>query len=107
MTQPTYGDLFGTGANFNESTQKIEIPLSALASAGLNATNPTAVNALAAIIKNSHGWLDANQDEQVMATASLESIAPVPRNEIDKTEFSYTLNFYGNYQAPTFDPDEV
>ncbi len=107
MTQPTYGDLFGSGANFNESTQNIEIPLSALASVGLDATNPTAVNALGAIIKNSHGWLSANQDEQVMVTASLDNFAPVERNEVDKTEFSYTVNFYGNYQAPTFDPDEV
>ena len=48
MTQPTYSDLFGAGAAINEATNKLEIPLTALAAAGLDAENPTATNVLGA-----------------------------------------------------------
>ncbi len=107
MAQPTFENLFGTGATFNPTTNTLEIPLSALAGSGLDATSPTATKTLGAIVKNAHSWLEANQDEEIMVTASVDNFAPVERNELDKTQFSYTVNFYGDYQTPTFDPDEV
>ncbi len=107
MAQPTFENLFGTGATFNPTTNTLEVPLSALAGSGLDATSPTATNTLGAIVKNAHSWLEANQDEEVMATSTLSIFSPIERNEEERTEFGYTVNFYGDYQAPTFDPDEV
>ena len=107
MPQPTYSDLFGTGAAINQATGKLEIPLTALAAAGLDAENPTATNALGAVVKNAHGWLETNEDEGVMVASTLSTFAPVDRNEEERTEFGYTLNFYGDYNVPTFDPDQV
>jgi len=107
MSQPTYSDLFGAGATINEATGNLEIPVTALTAAGLDAENPTATNSLGAIVKNAHSWLSTNEDEQVMVTSTLSTFAPVQRNEVDRTEFGYTLNFYADYQTPTFDPDEV
>lgn len=107
MVQPTYANLFGTGATFNTSTNKLEIPLSALATSGLNATEPTALEAFAAITKNGHAWLSTNTDAAVMADSSLNIFAPTTRNDEPKTQFGYTVNFYGGYAQPTFDPDEV
>ncbi|BAY10298.1 hypothetical protein [Calothrix sp. NIES-2098] len=107
MTQPTYANLFGTGATFNTSTNKLEIPIAALAESGLDATEPTALEAFAAITKNGHGWLSTNTDAAVMADGTLNIFAPTTRNGDPKTQFGYTLNFYGSYSTPTFDPDQV
>ncbi|MGF1963024.1 MAG: hypothetical protein RMX99_026445, partial [Aulosira sp. DedVER01a] len=94
-------------ATFNTGTNKLEIPIAALAESGLDATEPTALEALGAIIKNSHSWLSANTDEAVMANSSLNIFAPTTRNSLPKTQFAYSVNFYGSYASPTFDPDEV
>ena len=107
MAQPTYSDLLGAGATINQTADRLEIPLTALAAAGLDAENPTATNVLGAIVKNAHSWLETNEDEEVMVASTLSIFAPVQRNEQDRTEFGYTLNFYGNYETPDFDPDEV
>jgi len=107
MSQPTYSDLFGAGAAINQATGNLEIPLTALAAAGLNEADPSATSALGAIVKNAHSGLSTNEDEEVMVTSTLSIFAPVQRNEEDRTEFGFTLNFYANYDAPTFDPDEV
>ncbi|MDJ0677029.1 MAG: hypothetical protein QNJ36_16880 [Calothrix sp. MO_167.B42] len=107
MPQPIHSDLFGAGASINQATGNLEIPLIALATAGLNTENPSATGTLGAIIKNAHSWLSANVDEEVMVTSSLEEIAPIDRNGQERTEFGYTINFYADYEAPIFDPDEV
>lgn len=107
MAQPTYENLFGSGAAYNSGTSKLEIPLTALATSGLDATDPTALETLAAIVKNAHSWLSSNTDEEVMATSEINIFAPSTRNDQTKTQYGYTLDFFGNYTAPTFDPDEV
>jgi hypothetical protein len=107
MAQPTYAELFGTGATFNSGASRIEIPLTGLSASGLNATEPTALEALASVTKISSAWLSANTDETVMAGCDTTQFAPVQRNGLNKTQFQYALSFYGNYTTPTFDPDEV
>ena len=81
MAQPIYSDLFGAGAFFNQATGQLEIPLTALTAAGLDAENPTATNVLGAIVKNAHRWLETNEDEEVMVASTLSIFAPVQRNE--------------------------
>ncbi len=103
----TFEQLLGTGANFNAATSTLEIPLTALAESGLDGTEPTALQCLAAIIRNAHNWLSANTDQTVMADSALNPFAPVERNGQNKTQYQYSLNFYGDYSTPVFDPDEV
>ncbi len=103
----TFEQLYGTGANFNAATSTLEIPLAALAQSGLDATEPTALESLAAIAKNAHAWLSTNTDQTVAADAEVRAFAPIFRNDEDKTQHQYSLNFYTPYTTPTFDPDEV
>lgn len=107
MPQPTFAELFGTGSTFNAVDSRIEIPLSALIASGLSATAPTALEALAAIVKTAHPWLNTNTDEAVMAASTKNTFAPSTRNNELKTQHGYTLDFYGSYTEPTLDPDEV
>ncbi len=103
----TFEQLYGTGAIFNTDTLTLEIPLTALAQSGLDAIEPTALETLAAIAKNAHAWLSTNTDETVAADSEVRAFAPTFRNNEDKTQHQYSLNFYTPYTAPTFDPDEV
>ncbi len=104
---PTFEEIYGTGATFNTATSTLEIPLTALAQSGLNATNPTPLQTLGAIARNAHAWLSTNTDETVMADSDLNPFAPIQRNGEDKTQFQYSINFYASYTTPEFDPDEV
>lgn len=107
MPQPSYSDLFGAGSQWNAATNRLEIPLSALQSAGLTNNSPTALEAYSGIIKNGHTWLSSNTDQAVSATSDLTISAPIPRNGIPKTQFQFATRFYGSYSAPEFLPDQV
>lgn len=108
MSQPTFTELFGTGATYNSSTDKFEITKAALEAAGITlASSATAIEILGAITKNAHDWLVDNTDEAVMATSSLEISAPFFRNDLDRTSFIFNLQFLGAYLAPEFDPDDL
>ncbi|MEH1862048.1 MAG: hypothetical protein V7L21_29510 [Nostoc sp.] len=105
MPQPAIIDLFGTGSAY--ASGNLSIPLSALNAAGLSNNSPTALEIFAAIIKTGHTWLNSNTDTTVMATSDLTSVAPITRNSTAKTQFQYAVKFYGPYNAPEFDPDNI
>ncbi|MEH2119020.1 hypothetical protein [Nostoc sp.] len=105
MTQPLITDLFGAGASFSGSPKVLQIPLTALPA--LTGANPTPLEIYAAIVATAHPWLNANTDASVLATSDLTNNAPIVRNGTPKTQFQYALRFYGNYAAPTFDPNSI
>lgn len=108
MAQPTITDLFGVGAVYNATTNKLEISQAALQAAGItNAATATPLEYLGAIAKTAHTWLEPNLDETVNATSRVDISAPFFRNNIQKTSFIYNLQFFGAYTAPTFDPDDL
>jgi hypothetical protein len=108
MAQPTAENLFGTGANYNATTDKFEITKAALEAAGItNAATAAPIEIYAAIVKNAHSWLVSNTDEAVLAASSLSVSAPFFRNGVDKTSFTYQAQFFGAYNAPAFDPDDL
>lgn len=106
MPQPTYADLFGPGATLDGSNN-LTIPYAALQAAGISGNPPAALESYAAVTKTASTWLAANTDEAVQASVEQRITAPSVRNGVDRTEFVYSTSFYGNYNAPTFDPDEV
>jgi hypothetical protein len=108
MTQPTFPDIFGTSSDLSLQTETITIYLSDLVGVSLDTPDPTKpLNVLAAIIAKANVWLAANTDLSVNAASSLEVLAPINRNNADKTEFTYQLVFYAPYDAPSFDPDSI
>lgn len=108
MAQPTLEDIFGTLSAVNQDTGNLEISYSALNQMGLyNFNDQYPLTLLAAIIKRANEWLEANQDQAVKATSTYTSSSPSNRNGVDKTEFAFSFSFYGNYQTPTFDPDDL
>lgn len=104
--QPGITDLFGAGATLDGSNNLL-IPYTALQAAGGSGNPPTALEYYGGIVKNAHAWLEANTDASVMATSSLRITAPIQRNSTDRTQFTYSEVFYGDYSSPTFDPDQV
>lgn len=108
MAQPTLEELFGIGTTYNEVTEKLEIPKAALGISGLDLVGSfAAVGLLAAITKNAHAWLVTNEDELVRAASRLDYSAPFFRNEQEFSSFIYNLQFFGRFQQPEFDPDDV
>jgi hypothetical protein len=108
MPQPKYSDLFGIGAAYNIDTDKFEISKAALEAAGINnARTAQAIEVLGAIVKNAHAWLALNQDEKVMAASRLDISSPLFRDNLEKSSFIYNMQFFGNYLAPIFDPDDL
>jgi hypothetical protein len=103
VAQPTLIQLFGTGTTI--SSGNLVVPLSALASVGLSDQDPLGI--FGAIIKIGGDWIAANTDESVMASCEKSTFAPITRNNLEKTQYNYNLAFYGSYQAPTFDPDDL
>lgn len=108
MAQPTFVNLFGVDAVYNNATNKFEISKASLEAAGItNAATATPIEILGAIAKTSHAWLVANLDETVNAASRLDYSAPFFRNDIEKSSFNYNLQFFGNFSTPVFDPDEL
>lgn len=108
MAQPTFTDLFGAGATYNPATNNLEIPKAALENAGIaDAATATPIEILGAVTKLSHDWLSVNTDEAVMANSRLDTSSPFFRNNVEKTSFIFNLQFFGNYNAPIFDPDDL
>ncbi|WP_375469539.1 hypothetical protein [uncultured Nostoc sp.] len=105
MGQPLTTDLFGAGATFSGSPKVLQIPLTALPA--LTGANPTPLEIYAAIVATAHTWLNANTDASVLAASDLTNTAPITRNSTQKTQFQYAVKFYGNYAAPTFDPNSI
>lgn len=105
MPQPTYENLFGTGAIWDATG--LHIPQAALASTGLSANPPSALELYAAIVKQVHGWLSTNTDQAVLASSDLTVQAPLIRNGIPRTQYQFSERFFGSYNAPEFDPDQV
>lgn len=106
MSQPTITDLFGTGANVDSGN--LIVNHDAFIAAGItDPSTATPLELLAAIIKIAAPWIEANTDTTVMSSASSYISAPATRNGLNKTQFNYTLAFYGSYTSPTFNPNEV
>jgi len=105
MSQPLIADLFGTGSTYDATAKKLDIPLSALPA--LTTANPTALELYAALVSYAHTWLNANTDQSVLATSDTTSQAPLTRNGVPKTQFQYTLRFFGPYSTPNFDPNAI
>jgi hypothetical protein len=62
----------------------------------------------AAIVKGAYErFFKTNTDESVQAVIEKSIYAPYTRNQIERTQFAYTCQFFGNYTAPDFDPDEL
>lgn len=103
MAQPSLSDLFGSGTTI--TSENLQIPLASLASVGLS--NQVPLSILAAIVVRSTDWLLANEDLAVRATSERVVFSPVVRNNVERTQYANTLVFFGNYQAPVFDPDDL
>lgn len=108
MGQPTIIQLLGTGATYNATTNKLEISKAALEAAGIsNPATASPIEYLGAIVKTAHDWLVTNTDEEVNSTSRLDTSAPFFRNNVQKTSFTFNLQFFGAYLAPSFDPDDL
>lgn len=106
MTQPSTNELFGDSAARldNSGNEYLYINLSDFQSLGLG-NAPSDLGILAAFIYKAHLWLSTNIDESVNAVSSLSISSPSNRNGVDKTSFSFTMEFFNAYDAPSFDPD--
>jgi hypothetical protein len=108
MAEPTFVNLFGTGSTYNSTSNKLEIPKAALEAAGVtDASTAKPIELFAALVTVANSWLSANTDQAVMAASRLSVNAPFQRNGVDKTSYTYQLQFFGAYNAPTFDPDDL
>lgn len=107
MPQPSFAELFGVGSNWDAVDNSLQIPLSALQQSGLSANPPSALEVYSALIKTAHTWLSANTDATVLATSDLTVQAPIVRNGQPRTQFQFSARFYGAYNAPEFDPDQI
>ena len=108
MAQPTFADLFGAASAYNGTSNKLEIPKAALEAAGVaNAATAQPIELFGALIAFAHTWLAANTDQAVMSASRLSVNAPFQRNAVDKTSYTYQIQFFGTYNAPTFDPDDL
>lgn len=107
MATPSITDLFGAGATWDANNNQLKIPFSALQAAGLSTNPPSALEVYSALVKNAHTWLNANTDQSVMASSDLTVQAPLTRNGTPKTQYQFATRFFGSYQAPEFDPDQV
>jgi hypothetical protein len=108
MAQPTAQDIFGQNVFYDEGQGNFQISSRDLQNSGLSyISEGSPIPILAAILKTASEWLENNQDEAVKATCSTYSSSPVNRNGIDYTEFNFSFSFFGSYEAPAFDPDEL
>jgi hypothetical protein len=108
MAQPTFTDIFGINSSLETMNGVITLSLADLQEASLDTPDYTKpLNVLAAIIAKANIWLEANTDLSVNAGSSMDVIAPINRNNADKTEFTYQIVFYGPYDEPIFDPDVI
>ncbi len=105
MAQPLITDLFGTGSTFDAAAKKVTIPLTALPA--LTNASPTPLEIYGAIIAYAHTWLNANTDLSVSAACDLNAQAPLSRNGTLKTQYQYSVRFFGPYTSPNFDPNQI
>lgn len=105
MTQPLIVDLFGVGSSYDSAAKKLNIPITALPI--LTTTNPTALEIYAAIVDTAYKWLSTNTDTSVMASCDTNAQAPITRNGSPRTQFQYSVRFFGPYNSPVFDPNSI
>jgi hypothetical protein len=107
MALPTLEQLFGAGATLTNGD--LTIPAAALIASGVD--NPATADALTlfgAVVKNAHSsYFATNNDASVMADIQYSAQAPAIRNNLFKTAFNFNCQFFGAYNVPTFDPDDV
>jgi hypothetical protein len=106
MSQLTIQQIFGANSYIDYPNNNFVINMSELISLGLD--SPSEINGipiLATLIYKAHLLLSANIDESVNALSSLSISSPSNRNGVDKTSFSFTMEFFSSYAPPTFDPD--
>lgn len=106
MAQPTLDDFFRFNSIIDTSgdSPTLTIDLGNYRSLGLDNTS-SALSIFAAIVFGAHNWLVANTDESVQANSTLSISSPTLRNEIERTSFVFALEFFNNYDIPTFEPD--
>jgi len=108
MAQPTINELFGSGSSFDPVLQQLTIPDDAFVNEGLLSlalAEPAQI--LAALVKRSSDALILNTDETVNVESTATVLAPATRNGIDKTLFSFIMEFYLPYSTPSFDASDV
>jgi hypothetical protein len=99
--------LFGDAADFDNSY--FRIPRDRLIEMGLDdPENSSGEEIFAAIVKGAYErFFKLNTNEAVQAAMDKSIYAPFTRNEIERTQFAYTCQFFGSYTAPDFDPDDL
>jgi len=108
MAQPTIEELFGTGSSFDSVAEQLIIPDNAFVDQGLPSlalAEPAQI--LAAIVKRSSDALILNTDETINVESTATVLAPATRNGIEKTLFSFIMEFYLPYLNPTFTASDV
>jgi len=108
MAQPTIEDLLGSGSVVDTSNLFVMIPEQVFTDNGLGSlATATPLEIAAVIIKTVNDWLTTNTDETVLADSNLTVNTPAIRNNIEKTLFAFTFEFYGNYTEPVFNPIDL
>lgn len=99
--------LFGDAADFDNSY--FRIPRDRLIEMGLgDPENSSGEEIFSTIVKGAYErFFKLNTDESVQAAIEKSNYAPYTRNEVERTQFVYTCQFFGNYTAPDFDPDDL
>lgn len=107
MSQPTLDGIFGLSSYYDPSIDALVIPAGALVAEQLVLSTALPIEILAVFIKNTFNQLSTNTDETVNLAISKNISSPSIRNDIEKTVFTFVLDFYGSYSAPTFDVNEL
>jgi len=108
MAQPTIVELLGAGTVIDIPNQLVSIPAQVFIDNGLiDLSTAQPIEIVAVLVKNATSWLTNNNDEAVNADGNLTVNTPAIRNNIEKTLFAFTFEFFGNYTEPIFNPIDL
>jgi hypothetical protein len=107
MAQPTLTEIFGTPSTIDGNLNALVIPSSFFAQYGINLNSALPIELLAVLIVTTYFSMATNTDETVNLAVTRTITAPVSRNNQDKTSFSFNLEFFGSYESPTFQINDL
>lgn len=107
MAEPTIEGLFGTGSNTSANGDGLFIPAAIFLEEGITIATATSVEAFACIVKQVHSVIEPNTDETVLMTSRLNVSTPNLRNDIERTNFDYGFEFFGEYTEPNLNPIDL
>lgn len=108
MSNISVNNLTGVNVVFNQNLNQIEIPYDLFTFQGIDSYGEDkGFQFLIAIVLAAYNTLQGLPDPNYSVVVSKTTFAPALLGEVQKTQHTFTIDCYTDYNEPLLDPDQL